>query len=159
MHVDAALTLRSENVTAEAMAAALGVEADDAWEPGDSLARRRSPRMRRGDHGLALRVSGNDAGAALGSLGARLGEGTEAAQRLVAGGEAEATVVLFVCGTPTDDPTAAVEAGIDRLADALGTDLAPSGERGGAKGSAHLSTWTSATTDPAAPTPPLRGSP
>lgn len=142
MYVDAALTLRSPTVTAAELSVALGVEADDSWEPTDSLARRRSPRMRRGDHGWALRVSGSDPIAALDELGGRLGACAEAVRPLVDAGDVAASVVLFTCDGAPSDPVA-IGTGIQRLAATVGTVLVHNGGGEATNSAARVSTWVS----------------
>ncbi|MBX7161834.1 MAG: DUF4279 domain-containing protein [Acidimicrobiia bacterium] len=137
MHADATLTLRSKTVPAEAVTRRLELEPDHSWEPGDSLARRRSPRMRRVDHGWALQFSAADAGTALSGLLARVEPGADAIGDLVAEGDIRAELVLLECDGAGD--RGGVDAHVARLATALGSSLTSGGES--AAGSARLCTW------------------
>lgn len=141
MHVDATLTLRSTTVAAAEMSRRLCVEPDASWEPGDSLARRRSPRMRRTDHGWAVHVAASDPDEALTGLLVRVETGAGALGTLLAEGGTRVDVVLLECDGPAPDDHPGFDAHIARLAAMLGTRLVAGDET--AAGSARLSTWTS----------------
>lgn len=140
MHVDATLTLRSATIAASTISQRLAIEPDHSWEPGDSLARRRSPRTTRCDHGWAVRAVASDPDRALADLLVRIEAGAGALGDLMAEGETRVDVVLLACDGPGDDTD--VEAGVTRLAATLGAGLVACSES--AAGSARLLTWTSA---------------
>lgn len=141
MHADATLTLRSPTLAAEHISLRLALDPDTSWEPGDSLARRRSPRTRRGDHGWAIRAHAADPSRALGQLLTRIGPAGASMHRLVADGDAHAELVLFTCDG-ANEPDGAVESEVARVGAALGTGLVPTGATGAT--SARIRTWASA---------------
>lgn len=142
MHVDATFTLRSLTVAASDMTRRLAIDPDDSWEPGDSLARRRSPRMRRPDHGWVVRVAAADAAGALDALVARLVSGASALGSLLAESDTRVDVVVLACDAASQMQTAATGAEVDKLAAVIGTGLVVTGEMGA--GSSRVCTWTTA---------------